>query len=858
MEGEDLRNAPDGSNIHLFWNCPPLRPLVVKHDDAIKTLCGKYPELSDIVNNHVFRGLGIVPEDTSLLRAKDALLRPQAFPIPSTSRASFSQEVLAGEVQEEGYIRAFSDGSDSHPTDKRISRGGAGVHWGSDHPWNVVVPLLGAVHNSHRAELLAFTLAVMTARLHFIAIWITLDNEAVVNLACALINNSHNVFTNDKDLWQEARQAIFPEAAPQLKVKVSWTKGHATDEHIAKGLSTPLEKERNIQADILAEQASRVHAATVRQQDLAYARTALAIICQDMYTILYDHFRTHNPKLSTNKANCGGEPSLEPALSSSSSAGLVGGASSEEQGEAGNGGTSDHFRRGSVGSFDERMLTHRRKYPSYPWGNYDLQNIGRLTSMGLENIDAVTEIRANCIITNGKNVKYGAAFDKLLWEPAVWYFNTLRWGEVKDRNLSEHFTSRQCSFAELAIDFELSTGVRLVHKDGTTATTWAQRAHQIKLLVKAIVRFCGLKAGTSYKKFFEPQGDVSTLKSFGIGTIPGVNRRPRFLSQTRTEIAICGNAKYFIDKGGSHVGQARASLNNSISYLHIPATSLWKSSAAKRFNTIVNDAAMRTVPCDHDTIDKSEGVGGPKVDKGIRSDHPLLPLPKLRLTSKVSEAALRSRLCLPGAGTAGDAELNTGSASSSSSARQTRDSPFASTCTALPAAPPQPQHGARGDPSFALPAAPPEPQNGAWGGPSSALPAAPPEPQHGARGGPSFLGGGRSRPLLLPALSAEKNVFYALPGRPGGASRVAAPCDFLAAVPSEPFGDEASGSHPSACAAQRRRDKASPLEQNTHNRSLDRGPEWDLEEVAAPPSPTMDVDRYDAHSKKDVAGGSPR
>ena len=55
------------------------------------------------------------------------------------------------------------------------------------------------------------------------------------------------------DIW-ESLAAYIRHRAAQGSLRVTWTKGHATDEDIVKGKATEIERNRNFGADELATQ----------------------------------------------------------------------------------------------------------------------------------------------------------------------------------------------------------------------------------------------------------------------------------------------------------------------------------------------------------------------------------------------------------------------------------------------------------------------------------------------------------------------------------------------------------------------------------------------------------------------------
>ena len=84
----------------------------------------------------------------------------------------------------------------------------------------------------------------------FFNILLVLTKIEIVNVLQkeGVINKSDNL-----DIWTSLAQQIA-ERAKNCTIKVTWTRGHATDEHIAAGQSTEVERRRNAAVDELATQ----------------------------------------------------------------------------------------------------------------------------------------------------------------------------------------------------------------------------------------------------------------------------------------------------------------------------------------------------------------------------------------------------------------------------------------------------------------------------------------------------------------------------------------------------------------------------------------------------------------------------
>ncbi len=70
--------------------------------------------------------------------------------------------------------------------------------------------------------------------------WVTLDNEAVVNDVSKMLEQrmSKNIEENE-DIWTKIAKELQQRGAERFKV--TWTKGHETEENILAGRSSPEE-----------------------------------------------------------------------------------------------------------------------------------------------------------------------------------------------------------------------------------------------------------------------------------------------------------------------------------------------------------------------------------------------------------------------------------------------------------------------------------------------------------------------------------------------------------------------------------------------------------------------------------------
>lgn len=79
-----------------------------------------------------------------------------------------------------------------------------------------------------------------------------MDNLAVVGDLNKRTPNQGIICKQDNKDIRNSLGACIKERAGESAIKVTWTKGHATDEHITSGKKNHEEKARNKSADVLA------------------------------------------------------------------------------------------------------------------------------------------------------------------------------------------------------------------------------------------------------------------------------------------------------------------------------------------------------------------------------------------------------------------------------------------------------------------------------------------------------------------------------------------------------------------------------------------------------------------------------
>ena len=249
---------------HVFNHCPDHNHIREKYDEAIQKVARQDGETQEqilkVLQNQALQNCGIMPECEKLVRWQDARNDDEQDAARIPPLETLEEERRQGEWWSEGWLRIFTDGGVANPEDTRIATGGCGIYFGQEHPLNTAAKVEGRKLDSYRAELQAVRLTLSGCRRWKTKIWITLDNSAVVGDINKCIKEGGKMHKEDNnDIW-EAITGLIKERAESESIKVTWTKGHATDEDIAKGKASQEERSRNQEADKLATQGIAMNA----------------------------------------------------------------------------------------------------------------------------------------------------------------------------------------------------------------------------------------------------------------------------------------------------------------------------------------------------------------------------------------------------------------------------------------------------------------------------------------------------------------------------------------------------------------------------------------------------------------------
>ena len=246
-------------------------------------------ESNKAILEDTLKAKGIVDKD---LNARQAFQRikinndPNHLPLPYECRLQAPDE-----------INVYTDGSWLFPLKQFLGLGGAGIWWpnrainkDNGDPCMKITPLSraegelafhqqcgdglrlytsigGYAGSSTRTELAAGIIAICAHG----PVHIGSDSKAFVDQANWHMQNMNKgkklkkpwKLISDGDLWEHFYLAVKRKGSKA--VKITWVKGHATQEHINKGITTAVNKEGNDKADSVADLGAALHGKDVME-----------------------------------------------------------------------------------------------------------------------------------------------------------------------------------------------------------------------------------------------------------------------------------------------------------------------------------------------------------------------------------------------------------------------------------------------------------------------------------------------------------------------------------------------------------------------------------------------------------------
>ena len=253
--------------------------------------------------------------------------------------------------------------------------------------------------------------------------------------------------------------------ASEFFFRCSWTKGHATDEVVAAGVLTREEAARQANADSVATQGARL-CDFDPLVDYATQRIQLTVLVQRMPLDIW------TAKLDRSGIRRGGGPAADP------------GEREQEQHTE-----PPATNRLTIPTEQARLES---LFPTYPWGRPQ-----QSTKVGVG--PQPSRMGACRLNHRGLWVNTENSFLRHLWQPVCWYLSEVQWGPSHAGACEvEHPWERQVALAEMVVDFELATGVKIVPVAAAAEAdvTWAEKCQTFKSMIKKVDKICGLSRGS--------------------------------------------------------------------------------------------------------------------------------------------------------------------------------------------------------------------------------------------------------------------------------------------------------------------------------------------------------------------------
>ena len=308
------------------------------------------------------------------------------------------------------------------------------------------------------------------------------------------------------DLWERMKNAV--NKRPYGFFRITWIKGHLDKKRhfIDAGLFDVESMEQHKIVDEMASRQAVLHVGKTigsRVEKGALARKKLCQLTQMMY------LRIWSERLN----DMNDEQKMEAELQAEVEAIRE----LEEAEELAFRGDDTEGGENSTAEKTYKLRELKLKVPNYAWQTLEMTHCTNLP------LGAVTREKIGA-----RTIEQAASFPFHYWSTFIKYVNVLMWAN------NDEDQRGGCSFAELAIDYELTTGQRIANKRSGDDTTWAEKASIMRLMCKM--------ASKVYGKWNMPQmATINTFSMFGALSQPGFRRRPRFLGGDATKKVIASN-----------------------------------------------------------------------------------------------------------------------------------------------------------------------------------------------------------------------------------------------------------------------------------------------------------------------------
>ena len=327
---------------------------------------------------------------------------------------------------------------------------------------------------------------------------------------------------DNKDIW-DAICPLVEEKVNGNKIKVTWTKGHATEEDFERGRTNHEENERNIQADELATEGKKMNEVDAVMVKTARQRKTATALQQ-----------TKLVKIWLNRQNLAAMDEAEQMQLDEEEASIAEMQKAFEMKE---------IPQDPQQGMDEEGTKEQEARKPWPFIKFKVPNYRWEIGEG-EQCEALKPDTMPPNLKEGQqswwydkptggNNRIRIDFPLHLWGEVGNWWSKLKWGEQNAGQL------RGVTWLELLADFEIATGINCKRPQGEA--NWGSRAELLRGIVKLIlkVRGPGVKA---MEEFFGTSKRITALAPFGAKFLSGLRRRAVFVAGEATIKAVAVNA----------------------------------------------------------------------------------------------------------------------------------------------------------------------------------------------------------------------------------------------------------------------------------------------------------------------------
>ncbi len=251
--------------------------------------------------------------------------------------------------------------------------------------------------------------------------------------------------------------------------------------------------------------------------------------------------------------------------------------------------------------------------------------------------------RTSSLVAGRGMVNLSFMFPAYYADAIRWWLNQIKWVTPSSAvNLSA--ASSSVTFLECAVDFELSTGLRL-GLEGSCGPTWADKAKAMAYLMKAAARIFTIKhhgRDIGYNAALRPSPNVFSLSPLGAPLMSGLARRPVWACAHTPQVVA---ANLWRARAADRLAAAAAPRTAAVpsrsrtfaaawelNYSGFPAQNRWQPEVLERLYKAAADARNATAP-------SAAGDGLPRPSS---TSHPprRRPRPELELPRRSGEPPL--------------------------------------------------------------------------------------------------------------------------------------------------------------------------------------------------------------------------